>query len=150
MVEDVWEIGVRVEGGVFTKDGLVKCLRLVLVEEKGKRSRNKARPWDWCIHEGYSIVRSKNQFGNRLCTQGWCLSLSLLQIIWILLICFYFIHFERVMTDPWIGYLCRHCGWRWDEKRHLWWTKEASNNRLIFWGEGITNKPKFQYHTSNN
>uniref|UniRef100_I1ME13 Glycosyltransferase n=1 Tax=Glycine max TaxID=3847 RepID=I1ME13_SOYBN len=42
MVEDVWEIGVRVEGGVFTKDGLVKCLRLVLVEEKGKRMKENA------------------------------------------------------------------------------------------------------------
>ena len=42
MVEDVWEIGVRVEGGVFTKDGLVKCLRLVLVEEEGKKMKENA------------------------------------------------------------------------------------------------------------
>ncbi|XP_027930813.1 anthocyanidin 3-O-glucosyltransferase 7-like [Vigna unguiculata] len=42
MVEDVWEIGVRVEGGVFTKDGLVKCLRLILVEEEGNLMKKNA------------------------------------------------------------------------------------------------------------
>nr|KYP63086.1 Kaempferol 3-O-beta-D-galactosyltransferase [Cajanus cajan] len=42
IVEDVWEIGVRVKGGVFTKEGLVKCLRMVLVEEEGKRMRENA------------------------------------------------------------------------------------------------------------
>lgn len=41
MIEDIWEIGVRVEGGVFTKDGLVKCLRLILVQEEGKRMKEK-------------------------------------------------------------------------------------------------------------
>ncbi|TKY71520.1 Kaempferol 3-O-beta-D-galactosyltransferase [Spatholobus suberectus] len=42
MVEDVWEIGVRVEGGVFSKDGLLKCLRLILVQEEGKSMKEKA------------------------------------------------------------------------------------------------------------
>ncbi|CAJ1961362.1 unnamed protein product [Sphenostylis stenocarpa] len=42
MVEDVWEIGMRVEGRVFNKDGLLKCLRLILVEEEGKRMRTNA------------------------------------------------------------------------------------------------------------
>ncbi|KAK7328082.1 hypothetical protein VNO77_22178 [Canavalia gladiata] len=39
MVEDVWEIGVRVEGGVFTKDGLPKSLNLILVQEEGKKMK---------------------------------------------------------------------------------------------------------------
>jgi len=42
MVESIWEIGVSVEGGVFTKDGLLKCLRLVLVQEEGKRMKTNA------------------------------------------------------------------------------------------------------------
>ncbi|KAF7843032.1 anthocyanidin 3-O-glucosyltransferase 7-like [Senna tora] len=42
MVEDVWGIGVRIEGGVFTKNGLLKSLNLVLEEEEGKRTRNNA------------------------------------------------------------------------------------------------------------
>ena len=43
MVEDIWEIGVRIEGGVFSKDGLIKSLNLVLVEEEGKKMREKAQ-----------------------------------------------------------------------------------------------------------
>uniref|UniRef100_A0A2N9GT87 UDP-glycosyltransferases domain-containing protein n=1 Tax=Fagus sylvatica TaxID=28930 RepID=A0A2N9GT87_FAGSY len=44
MVEDVWGIGVRVEGGVFTKNGMLKSLELVLgVPERGKRMREKIR-----------------------------------------------------------------------------------------------------------
>lgn len=42
MVEDVWEIGVKVEGGVFSKNGLVKCLRLILVQEEGKKIKENA------------------------------------------------------------------------------------------------------------
>ncbi|XP_027338101.1 anthocyanidin 3-O-glucosyltransferase 7-like [Abrus precatorius] len=42
MVEDVWEIGLRVEGGVFTKHGLLKSLNLILVQEEGKRMRQNA------------------------------------------------------------------------------------------------------------
>ncbi|XP_042976799.1 anthocyanidin 3-O-glucosyltransferase 7-like [Carya illinoinensis] len=44
MVEDVWEIGVRVEGGVFTKKGMVKSLELVLGHDQhGRRMREKIR-----------------------------------------------------------------------------------------------------------
>ncbi|KAG2713081.1 hypothetical protein I3760_04G158400 [Carya illinoinensis] len=44
MVEDVWEIGVRVEGGVFTKKGMVKSLELVLGHgQHGRRMREKIR-----------------------------------------------------------------------------------------------------------
>jgi anthocyanidin 3-O-glucosyltransferase len=44
MVEEVWGIGVRVEGGVFTKNGMLKSLELVLGEHGGGRSmREKIR-----------------------------------------------------------------------------------------------------------
>ncbi|KAF5458999.1 hypothetical protein F2P56_022991 [Juglans regia] len=39
MVEDVWETGVRVEGGVFTKNGMVKSLELVLGHDDQHRRR---------------------------------------------------------------------------------------------------------------
>ncbi|KAH7859798.1 hypothetical protein Vadar_005586 [Vaccinium darrowii] len=39
MVENVWKIGVRVEGGVFTKSGTMSALELVLSQEKGKELR---------------------------------------------------------------------------------------------------------------
>nr|QDM38903.1 UDP-glycosyltransferase UGT78K10 [Glycyrrhiza uralensis] len=42
IIEDVLEIGVRVEGGVFTKSGLLKSFNLVLVGDEGKRMREKA------------------------------------------------------------------------------------------------------------
>ncbi|KAM3684213.1 hypothetical protein ACJW31_11G026900 [Castanea mollissima] len=39
MVEAVWGIGVRVEGGVFTKNGMLKSLELVLGHEQERRMR---------------------------------------------------------------------------------------------------------------
>ncbi|CAI0410967.1 unnamed protein product [Linum tenue] len=38
-VEEVWDIGVGVEGGIFTKDGVCRCLAVVLGEEKGREMR---------------------------------------------------------------------------------------------------------------
>lgn len=38
-VENEWKIGVRLEGGVFTKNGTVSALELVLNHEKGKELR---------------------------------------------------------------------------------------------------------------
>nr|GMD41659.1 UDP-glucose:flavonoid 3-O-glucosyltransferase [Ipomoea batatas] len=35
-VESVWEIGVKVEGGIFTKDGTMKALNVVLDSDRGK------------------------------------------------------------------------------------------------------------------
>ena len=43
MVEDVLEIGVKVEGGVFTKNGLLNCLDMMLSQDKGKKMREKIR-----------------------------------------------------------------------------------------------------------
>ena len=54
---------------------------LVVLSRRERQAGIKPDPEIDAIHEGYSIVRSQNQFGNRLCSQGWCLSLSLLQII---------------------------------------------------------------------
>lgn len=39
VVEDVWEIGVKVEGGVFTKNGVINSLDQILSQEKGKKMR---------------------------------------------------------------------------------------------------------------
>ncbi|KAG5533196.1 hypothetical protein RHGRI_027420 [Rhododendron griersonianum] len=39
MVESVWKIGARLEGGVFTKSGTMSALELVLSHEKGKELR---------------------------------------------------------------------------------------------------------------
>ncbi|OMO62232.1 UDP-glucuronosyl/UDP-glucosyltransferase [Corchorus olitorius] len=39
MIEVVWEIGVIVKGGIFTKNGIMSCLDLVLAQEKGKQMR---------------------------------------------------------------------------------------------------------------
>ena len=40
MVENVWKIGVRVEGGVFTKNGTMRALELVLSHDKGKKLKD--------------------------------------------------------------------------------------------------------------
>ncbi|KAL7224621.1 hypothetical protein ACSBR1_025982 [Camellia fascicularis] len=37
MLENVWKIGVRVEDGVFTKNGTMNALELVLLHEKGRK-----------------------------------------------------------------------------------------------------------------
>ncbi|KAI9110389.1 hypothetical protein K1719_018549 [Acacia pycnantha] len=36
-VADLWKIGVKIQGGVFTKNGLLQSLNLILVEEEGKK-----------------------------------------------------------------------------------------------------------------
>ncbi|XP_030448206.2 anthocyanidin 3-O-glucosyltransferase 7-like [Syzygium oleosum] len=41
LVEEVWGIGVRVEGGVLSKSGMVKALEVVLRSEEGKAMRKK-------------------------------------------------------------------------------------------------------------
>ncbi|KDP38229.1 hypothetical protein JCGZ_04872 [Jatropha curcas] len=42
IVEEIWETGVRVDGGVFTKNGLIKNLKFILEHEDGKGIRKKA------------------------------------------------------------------------------------------------------------
>ncbi|XP_059461979.1 flavonoid 3-O-glucosyltransferase-like [Corylus avellana] len=41
IIELVWGIGVGIEGGVFTKEGVVKALELTLSSEQGKKMRGK-------------------------------------------------------------------------------------------------------------
>ncbi|KAJ0013798.1 hypothetical protein Pint_21759 [Pistacia integerrima] len=43
MIESVWEIGLNVEDGKFTKDGLMKRLDLVLRQEEGKKMRERIK-----------------------------------------------------------------------------------------------------------
>ena len=40
MVENVWKIGVRIEGGMFSKSGTMRALELVLSHEKGKKLKD--------------------------------------------------------------------------------------------------------------
>ncbi|KAF7849566.1 hypothetical protein BT93_L0624 [Corymbia citriodora subsp. variegata] len=41
MIEEVWKIGVKVEGGIITKSGMEKALEVVLRSEEGKEMRKK-------------------------------------------------------------------------------------------------------------
>ncbi|KAJ6383436.1 hypothetical protein OIU78_026841 [Salix suchowensis] len=43
MIEDVWEIGLKVEDGVFTKHGLVSSLNKILSQEGGQKMRENIR-----------------------------------------------------------------------------------------------------------
>ena len=51
MVEDIWGIGVIIEGGVFTKNALTKSLNLILVQEEGKKKREKAQVLKEIAHD---------------------------------------------------------------------------------------------------
>lgn len=42
VIQDLWEIGVIIEGRVFTKDGLLKSLKMIMVQEEGKKIRGNA------------------------------------------------------------------------------------------------------------
>ena len=42
VIQDLWEIGVIIEGRVFTKDGLLKSLKMIMVQEEGKKIRDNA------------------------------------------------------------------------------------------------------------
>lgn len=41
MMEQAWEVGVAVDGGIFTKEGLLSSLDLILCQEKGIKIREK-------------------------------------------------------------------------------------------------------------
>lgn len=43
MVDDVWRIGVRIEGGIFTKDGTINAINLVLSGNRGKEIRENVK-----------------------------------------------------------------------------------------------------------
>ncbi|XP_052183090.1 anthocyanidin 3-O-galactosyltransferase F3GT1-like [Diospyros lotus] len=51
MAEHVWRVGVKVEGGVFTKDGTIRALDLVLLEEEGKKLRENAEWFKELAHK---------------------------------------------------------------------------------------------------
>ena len=54
IVEKVWGIGVNVEGGILTKNGLLKSLELVLGHGEGKEMRDKAQALKHTVQEAAS------------------------------------------------------------------------------------------------
>lgn len=38
-IEEVWQIGVKIEGEAFTRSGVIKAIDLVFSKEKGKKMR---------------------------------------------------------------------------------------------------------------
>ncbi|CAA7057585.1 unnamed protein product [Microthlaspi erraticum] len=57
-MEVVWEIGVMVVDGVFTKDGFEKCLDRVLAQDDGKKMKRKAEKLKELAHEAVSVKGS--------------------------------------------------------------------------------------------
>lgn len=53
-VEVVWEIGMTITNGVFTKDGFEKCLDRVLVQDDGKKMKCNAKKLKEQAHEAVS------------------------------------------------------------------------------------------------
>ena len=54
IVEKLWGIGVNVEGGILTKNGLLKSLELVLGHGEGKEMRDKAQALKHTVQEAAS------------------------------------------------------------------------------------------------
>ncbi|CAH8320207.1 unnamed protein product [Eruca vesicaria subsp. sativa] len=54
-VEVVWEIGMTIIDGVFTKDGLEKCLDKVLVQDDGKKMKSNAKKLREQAHQAVSV-----------------------------------------------------------------------------------------------
>ncbi|KAG5020530.1 hypothetical protein JHK87_016385 [Glycine soja] len=52
LIEDVWEIGVVMEGKVFTENGLLKSLNLILAQEEGKKIRDNALKVKQTVQDG--------------------------------------------------------------------------------------------------
>ncbi|ESQ41695.1 hypothetical protein EUTSA_v10013472mg [Eutrema salsugineum] len=57
-VEVVWEIGMTIINGVFTKDGFEKCLDRVLVQDDGKKMKGNAKKLKEQAHEAVSAKGS--------------------------------------------------------------------------------------------
>uniref|UniRef100_A0A1J3JX68 UDP-glycosyltransferase 78D2 n=1 Tax=Noccaea caerulescens TaxID=107243 RepID=A0A1J3JX68_NOCCA len=60
-VEVVWEIGMTITDGVFTKDGFEKCLDRVLVQDDGKKMKGNAEKLKEQAHEAVSLKGSSFQ-----------------------------------------------------------------------------------------
>ncbi|XP_006287588.2 UDP-glycosyltransferase 78D2 isoform X1 [Capsella rubella] len=59
-VEVVWEIGMTIINGVFTKDGFEKCLDRVLVQDDGKKMKRNAMKLKEQAHEAVSSKGSSS------------------------------------------------------------------------------------------
>ncbi|XP_050378327.1 anthocyanidin 3-O-glucosyltransferase 7-like [Argentina anserina] len=66
MVEEVWGVGVKVEGGVITKNGIIKNFKLILEDDKGKEVREKARALKEIVKEAAGPSGSAIQDFNTL------------------------------------------------------------------------------------
>ncbi|XP_010549820.1 PREDICTED: UDP-glycosyltransferase 78D2-like [Tarenaya hassleriana] len=60
-VEAVWEIGVTIDGGAFTRDGFVKCLDQILGRDSGRKMRGNAKKLKGLAHEAVSANGSSTQ-----------------------------------------------------------------------------------------
>ncbi|KAB2634857.1 anthocyanidin 3-O-glucosyltransferase 7-like [Pyrus ussuriensis x Pyrus communis] len=61
MVEDVWGIGVKIEGGILTKSGVLESLELISGSEQGKKMREKARALKEIVAEAAGSLGSAVQ-----------------------------------------------------------------------------------------
>ncbi|XP_018472911.1 flavonol 3-O-glucosyltransferase-like isoform X2 [Raphanus sativus] len=57
-VEVIWEIGMMIIGGVFTRDGFVKCLDQVLVQDDGKKMKSNVEKLREQAHQAVSAKGS--------------------------------------------------------------------------------------------
>lgn len=62
VVEEIWGIGVRVEGHVFTKSGVLKSLKIVLGQEHGKQMRERIRTLKELVLKATEPSRSVPQY----------------------------------------------------------------------------------------
>lgn len=60
-VEVVWEIGMTIINGVFTKDGFEECLERVLVQDDGKKMKRNAKKLKELAHEAVSSKGSSSE-----------------------------------------------------------------------------------------
>ncbi|OMO98378.1 UDP-glucuronosyl/UDP-glucosyltransferase [Corchorus capsularis] len=73
VIEAVWEIGVIVKGGIFTNNGIISCLDLVLAQEKGKQMRQNLKALKELAHAAVgpqgSTTRNFKQLLDLICTK---------------------------------------------------------------------------------
>lgn len=66
LVEDLWEIGLEIEGGIFTKDGVVKSLEKIIRGDQGKKMRENIRVLRKLVDKAISPKGSCNNDFNKL------------------------------------------------------------------------------------
>ncbi|KAL2921492.1 Anthocyanidin 3-O-glucosyltransferase 2 [Bienertia sinuspersici] len=61
LVEAVWEIGIQVEGGVFTKQGILKSLHQILSSDEGKKMKENIKSLKELVNKGVAPNGSSNK-----------------------------------------------------------------------------------------